>query len=83
MSEQRDEWTPERITRHLMIMRSLLDAIVEAVNDAGPLGVPAGHIYAILLAYGCPLHAYEQIIVGLVNAKRIDRRGDVLYGVVV
>ncbi len=64
--------TNEQITA----LRQLADAIIEAVKAAGPLGAPGGVMYAALMAQGCTLHQFEQIMSGMVRAGKLTKRGD-------
>lgn len=53
-----------------------LQAVAEAIRDLGQ--VPSGHLYARLNAHGMELAEYEKIIGLLVNAKVVEKRGDLL-----
>ncbi len=57
-------------------LRRIGDAIVSAVKESGPLGAPGGHMYAALMAHGCTLEQFEQIMSGLVRAGMLVKRGD-------
>ena len=61
-------------------LRAVADAITDTVREAGPFGAPGGVIYAALMAHGCTLHQFQQIMAGLVQAGRLTREGD-LYRV--
>lgn len=54
----------------------ILDAVAQAVREAG--SVPAGTVYAALMAHGCSLSQFDQIIGILCRAQIIARSGDVL-----
>lgn len=60
-------------------LKAVADAIIETVKGAGPLGAPGGHIYAALMAQGCTLHQYEQIMSGLVRAGKLRKSGDCYF----
>lgn len=60
-------------------IRALADIIADTVAEAGPLGVPSGHVYAILMTAGVTLPVYETMVRILHDERRIIRRGDVLY----
>ncbi len=64
--------THEQITA----LRQIAAAIIEAVKAAGPLGAPGGVMYAALMAQGCTLHQFEQIMGGMVRAGKLTKRGD-------
>ncbi len=64
--------THEQITA----LRQIAAAIIESVKAAGPLGAPGGVLYAALMAQGCTLHQFEQIMGGMVRAGKLTKRGD-------
>lgn len=55
---------------------AVIDAIVETVRDAGPLGAPAGPMYAALMAQGATLQQFESLMGALVRAGKLVRRGN-------
>lgn len=64
--------TPQQVKA----LRSICDAIIEAVRAAGPLGAPGGILYAALMSHGCTLAQYEQIMAGLVRAGMLRKSGE-------
>jgi hypothetical protein len=62
--------------QQVKLLRMVADAILCTVREAGPTGAPGGVIYAALMAQGCSLHQYEQIMGGLVAAGMLTRDGD-------
>jgi len=62
-------------------LKAVADAIIETVQGAGPMGAPGGHIYAALMAQGCTLHQYEQIMSGLVRAGKLRKSGECYFAV--
>jgi hypothetical protein len=60
----------------LKALKQIADAIIESVKAAGPLGAPGGTIYAALMAHGCTLNQYEQIMAGLVRAGKLRKSGE-------
>jgi hypothetical protein len=67
--------TPDQIKA----LKAVADAIIETVRSAGPLGAPAGHIYAALMAQGCTLQQFEGIMGGLVRANMLRKDGDLYF----
>ena len=47
-------YTQEQTNAALLLVRSMADA----VKEAGPEGIPSGHLYAMMTGYGCGLSAY-------------------------
>lgn len=57
-------------------LRAIVDAVVDAVRAAGPLGAPGGHLYAALMAQGCTLSQFESLMGALVRTGKVTRRGE-------
>ena len=55
-----------------------VEAIREAVDAAGDAGIPSGHLYAMLMAYGLSLPAYQSLIAILVKTGKIAESGHLL-----
>lgn len=66
-------------TEQAQALRTIAGIIVDAVRAAGALGAPGGHIYAALMAHGCSLHQYQQIMSGLVRAGVLRQSGDCYF----
>lgn len=62
-------------------LRFLTNAIVEAVEEVGPSGSPAGPMFMALQHIGISLDAFEAITGALVRAGKIAKRGHVFYPV--
>ena len=60
-------------------LKMVADAIVEAVRAGGRLGTPGGTLYAALMAYGCTLEQFEQIMSSLVTCRLLEKRGDLYF----
>lgn len=58
---------------------AVLELIVEAVKDTGPEGLPAGLLYAALMAYGCSFSMYEELMAVLLREGRVVRRGQLYF----
>ncbi len=58
---------------------AVLEIIVEAVKEGGPLGVPGGHLYAALMAYGCSLSLFERMMEVLVEEGKLTKRGQLYF----
>jgi hypothetical protein len=62
-------------------LRALANAITEVVGEAGPLGAPAGVIYAALSAHGFSLAQFQQLMDALVSLGKVRRQGDLYHAV--
>ena len=57
-------------------IRQIADAIVDTVREAGPMGAPGGVMYAALMAHGCTLSQFEQLMAGLVSVGRLTKHDE-------
>ncbi len=57
-------------------IKSLCDAIVAAVDAAGPSGAPGGLLYSALMVHGCTLNQFQQITGGMIGAGLLCRVGE-------
>lgn len=55
-----------------------VSAVYEAVVAAGPMGAPAGVVYAALMQQGCTLEQYEQIEGILIRSGLLMKKNDLL-----
>lgn len=60
----------------ILALRLIAQAVLESIKAAGPLGAPGGHLYAALMAHGCSLQQFEQIMTGLERNGMVTKRGD-------
>jgi len=57
-------------------LKAICDAIIETVKATGPLGAPGGLLYAALMAHGCTLEQFQNLMNGLVAAKMLTKRSE-------
>ena len=69
----------EAIKAYLAIADGVVDSIKE--GDPNDMGVPGGTIYAALMAQGCTLQQYEQLMGLLVDAGKVTREGQLYKAV--
>lgn len=69
--------TPEQIR----ILKQIADLIVQAIAETGKVGMPAGTLYAALMAQGCTMSMFDQIMAGLVSAKKVEKRGQLYFAI--
>jgi hypothetical protein len=60
-------------------LRAIADAIIDACQAAGTVGVPGGHLYALLMQTGMSLGQFEQIMSTLVGIKKVRKQGDCYF----
>ena len=60
-------------------LMSVIDTVIEAINETGTEGIPGGTLYAMLMQHGCSLSQYEMIMGIIVDAGRASKRGHVYY----
>lgn len=58
---------PEQIAA----VKLAIACILEAAEEAGPLGAPSGVVYAALMQHGMRLATYESLLAALESAGRI------------
>lgn len=58
---------------------ALFDAIIDSIKVAGDYGAPGGTLYAALMAYGCTLDRFNNIMTILVASGRVERRGQLYF----
>lgn len=57
----------------------ICEAIIESVAVAGPLGAPAGTLYAALMAHGCTLDQFNSIMGALVRIGKLRQQGNLYF----
>ena len=57
-------------------LRSIAGTVIEACQAAPVYGAPGGLLYAGLMAAGCTLSQFEQIMSGLVRAGYLVKNGE-------
>jgi len=60
-------------------LRMICDAVIDSVRAAGPLGAPAGTLYAVLMTHGATLDQFERLMAGLVSVGKLTKRGDLYF----
>jgi len=63
----------------LKALKSICDAVIDSVKLAGPLGAPAGPLYAALMAHGCSERQFESLMAGLVRANKLRKSGHLYF----
>ena len=79
-SDERDavNTTNTMNTQQLLAIREVCNAIVEAVELAGPMGVGSGVVYSALMSTGISLSQYQSLIAGLVRAGKLKNENHCL-----
>jgi len=63
----------------LKALKAICDAVIESVKLAGPLGAPAGTLYAAMMTHGFTLEQFERLMNGLVSAKMLRKSGNLYF----
>ena len=63
----------------IALLRLVVNAITETIDDAGPQGAPAGAVYAALMAHGMSYDGFQQLTAAMCEMGRISRRGDLFF----
>ncbi len=54
----------------------VIKTIAEAIEEAGQ--IPSGHLYALLMPYGCTLEKFNFVIDILVDSGKVKKQYDLL-----
>lgn len=65
----------------IQALREICSVVVDTIQKSGPMGMPGGHLYAILLPFGITLDQFDVLMNTLVEAKKITRVGQCYHGV--
>jgi hypothetical protein len=63
------------------MLRAIADAVLDAVQTAGPDGLPAGPLYHTLMAYGCTYHQFTLLMGALVGCGKIRHHNNCYFAV--
>lgn len=63
----------------LTAIKALCDAIVSAVDVAGPSGASGSILYTALMQHGCTLDQFQQITGGMVGAGLLCKVGECYF----
>lgn len=62
-------------------LAAIVAAVIDAVKVAGPLGAPAGVLYAALMSHGCTLSQFQSLMSALVRAGKVRQEGHLYFAV--
>ncbi len=65
--------------RKLKVLGALVDAIVDTIKEAGPMGAPGGVLYAALMTRGFSLEEFEILMRVVVATKRVYKEGQLYF----
>lgn len=57
----------------------ILKVCFECIQAHGPIGMPSGILYAVLMSQGCDLPKYNKILATLTKSGLVEKRGDLLF----
>lgn len=75
---QRQQATVEAALYQDALIRAIGDAITEGLKGYA-LGVPAGHLYGILMGFGLNLDGFNAVMGALVKLGRVTKVGDLYF----
>ena len=61
------------------MVKTLLDAVVNAVSYYGTMGAPGGSLYAAFMVHGLTLNQFEVIMDALVRIGKLRRSGNLYF----
>lgn len=62
-------------------IRAIALAITDALKEAGSAGIPSGHLYALLMGFGCTLEQFEKFMGTLVKIGAARKQGLLYFAV--
>jgi hypothetical protein len=65
-------------TNNKAALRQIFDILVNAIGAAGAQGIPAGHLYAMLMAYGMTLEQFNTFVDVMVGSGKVRKSGHLL-----
>lgn len=65
--------------RQAAALLGVCQTVIELVAAHGADGMPAGHLYGELMAFGCTLERFELLMGVLVQAGKLTHRGHVYF----
>lgn len=65
--------------KQLQALRAISIAVIEAVEECGHTGAPAGVLFAVLSAHGCSKIQFDGLMRALVNAGYLRKDGLVYF----
>lgn len=71
--------TSQLTKQHFLAYLDLIDAVIDAVKQAGPQGAPAGPMYAAMMTGGVTLEQFEKMMALIVTAGRLRKSGDLYF----
>lgn len=69
--------TTTKTKQELDAIINLVKLIGDTIEQAG--SIPSGHLYAILLEFGCSLQVYDQLIQAFKDTRKIREENNVIY----
>ena len=65
--------------QQIKAMQTVIHGVLDAVAAGGPMGAPAGIMYAAMAASGCTLDQFDMITQAVCRAGLISRDGDLFH----
>lgn len=65
--------------KQLQALRAICCAVIEAVEECGHTGAPAGVLYSVLSSNGCSRNQFDGLMRGLVSAGYLRKDGLVYF----
>ena len=65
--------------KQVQALSAICAAVTDAVKGAGPMGAPAGHLYAALMSTGMGLDSFNALMSALVRLGKVQQRGQCYF----
>ena len=67
--------------KDLLILAQVIESVREAIASTGSAGIPSGHLYSMLMGFGCSFDVYTHLISALKETGKITEKNNVLRSV--
>jgi hypothetical protein len=60
-------------------MQAVVEATLDAVKAAGPMGCPGGVLYSGLMAFGCSFNQFTSLMGALQRTGKVRKQGELYF----
>ena len=62
--------------KKLDALAAMIEAVRQAIATTGDSGIPSGHLYSMMMGFGCSLEVYNHLINALLETGKITQDGN-------
>ena len=64
--------------KEIALIAHMTDTVRQAIATTGQHGIPSGHLYAMMMSFGCTKQVYDHLINALLETGKITQSGNIL-----